>query len=50
MAKRNKHNDHYNEREDNRYNDGKHFSKKSKNVDKRSRNNVKLDLRKELYN
>lgn len=36
-----------NDYEENRYSDGKHFSKKNKNVDKKSRNNVKQDLRKQ---
>lgn len=41
-------NDNYESRENSRFNDGKHFNKKHKNEDKRSRNNVKQSLRKEL--
>jgi hypothetical protein len=33
--------------QESRYSDGKHFSKKNKNVDKKSRNNVKTNLKKE---
>ena len=35
-----------NEHQENRFSDGKHFSKK-KNMDKKSRNNVKTNLKKE---
>jgi hypothetical protein len=38
---------HSNDYQENRYSDGKHFSKKNKNADKKSRNNVKTNLRKE---
>lgn len=37
-----------NDYQEGRYSDGKHFSKKNKNVDKKSRNNVKTNLRKEF--
>jgi len=33
--------------QESRYSDGKHYNKKHKNVEKKSRNNVKTDLRKE---
>ena len=36
-----------NDYQENRFSDGKHFSKKNKNMDKKSRNNVKTNLRKE---
>lgn len=37
-----------NDYQEGRYSDGKHFSKKNhKNVDKKSRNNVKTNLKKE---
>lgn len=35
------------EGKESRYSDGKHYSKKSKNADKKSRNNIKTDLKKE---
>lgn len=37
----------HDKREENRFNDGKHFNKKNKNSEKKSRNNVKQSLRKE---
>lgn len=36
-----------NDYQENRFSDGKHFNKKNKNIDKKSRNNVKTNLRKE---
>lgn len=36
-----------NDYQDNRFSDGKHFNKKNKNADKKSRNNVKTSLKKE---
>ena len=36
-----------NDFQEGRYSDGKHFSKKNKNADRKSRNNVKTNLRKE---
>lgn len=37
-------------RHDNKFNDGKYYSQKHKHVEKKSRNNVKQDLRKGIYN
>lgn len=36
-----------NDYQENRYSDGKHFSKSHKNVERKSRNNVKTNLKKE---
>ena len=36
-----------NDYEENRYSDGKHYNKKHKNVEKKSRNNIKTNLKKE---
>jgi len=41
--------DNHESYEDNRFNDGKHYNKKNKPSEKKSRNNVKQSLRKELY-
>lgn len=41
--------DNYESYEDNRFNDGKHYNKKNKQSETKSRNNVKQNLRKELY-
>jgi hypothetical protein len=41
--------DNHENYEDNRFNDGKHYNKKNKPSEKKSRNNVKQSLRKELY-
>lgn len=42
-----KHHKNENDYRESRYSDGKHFSKKNKNADKKSRNNIKQDLRKQ---
>ena len=34
--------------QESRYSDGKHFSKKNKNTERKSRNNVKTNLKKEF--
>lgn len=36
-----------NDHQESRYSDGKHYSKKHKNTEKKSRNNIKTDLKKE---
>lgn len=36
-----------NDYEESRYSDGKHFSKKNKNNERKSRNNIKTNLKKE---
>lgn len=41
--------DNYSQHEDNRFNDGKHYNKNHKQAEWKSRNNVRQDLRKELY-
>lgn len=41
--------DTYGKYEENRFSDGKHFNQKHKGVERKSRNNAKQDLRKELY-
>ena len=38
---------HNNDYQENRYSDGKHFSKSHKNVERKSRNNIKTNLKKE---
>ena len=47
MSSKNKNKSHYNndDYQENRFNDGKHYNKKHK-TEKKSRNNVKQDLRK----
>lgn len=37
-----------NDYEESRYSDGKHYNKKHKNVEKKARNNIKTDLKKEF--
>ena len=36
-----------NDYQENRYSDGKHFSRRNKNEERKSRNNIKMDLKKE---
>lgn len=54
MCNKKKHNysgrDNYENYEDNRYSDGKHYNKKHNPTEKKSRNNMKQNLWKELYN
>ena len=43
-----KHHKNESDYQENRYSDGKHFSKKNKNTERKSRNNVKTNLKKEF--